>query len=277
VDDGQISRSLPQRGLTSWPLSGVGSYYLANDHIEGNARFDGFMFMPNICRQQQHNANPSGTSYRIDDDQATSSLLNESAIGSPSTALPVASSVQLQGGSNFAGTRHPSDDHLDGPEFGWEMSKHVFGSPVMNGGLLPLTNGFQFASTGSLGHELSFPMQTHEATFMQSQPDGTNVWGDAGPANASPYNGQGSAPLYVPNTSPQLPTIIPCSYPTCNKTFKRDADRSRHEYSVHFKNSGLHLCPIVGCPKSYGKGYSRPDKITEHLWKKHANLGFTKA
>ncbi|KAE9373625.1 hypothetical protein N431DRAFT_338382 [Stipitochalara longipes BDJ] len=148
----------------------------------------------------------------------------------------------------------------------------------MNGGISPLTTGFQFATTGELGHELSFQMQTHEATFMQGQPDGTYAWDDTGLANTSPpQNGHASAPLYVPNPVPQSLAVIPCNYPACNKTFKRVSDRSRHEYSVHFQTSGLHLCPIAGCPKNHGKGYSRPDKVMEHLWKKHADLGFTKA
>lgn len=79
------------------------------------------------------------------------------------------------------------------------------------------------------------------------------------------------APLF------QTTALIPCTYPTCNKTFKRASDRTRHEDSVHLNNPGIHLCPVPGCVKSHGKGYSRSDKVTEHLWKKHANLGYTKA
>jgi hypothetical protein len=32
----------------------------------------------------------------------------------------------------------------------------------------------------------------------------------------------------------------------------------------------------VGCNKSEGVGYTRKDKLTEHLWKKHGNLGYVK-
>ena len=139
-------------------------------------------------------------------------------------------------------------------------------------------NGSQFADVGELGHELSFPMQTPEATFMQGQLDGTYAWGNTGFAGSShSHDGHDSAPLSVPNLTVQSPALIPCNYPNCNKLFKRDSDRSRHECSIHFKTPGLHLCPIFGCEKSYGEGYSRPDKVTEHLWKKHTNLGFTKA
>lgn len=62
----------------------------------------------------------------------------------------------------------------------------------------------------------------------------------------------------------------------CNKIFKRDSDRIGHENSIHFNHHGAHLCPIVGCAKAQGKGFSRPDKVTEHLWKCHGDLGFLK-
>jgi hypothetical protein len=69
---------------------------------------------------------------------------------------------------------------------------------------------------------------------------------------------------------------IACSHTTCSKTFTRDADRIRHENQVHRNQPGLHVCPIIGCSKSQGKGYSRADKVVEHLWKKHGDLGFVK-
>lgn len=62
----------------------------------------------------------------------------------------------------------------------------------------------------------------------------------------------------------------------CHRAFKRDADRIRHENSVHSMRAGIYLCPIVGCAKSQGRGLSRADKVTEHLWRKHGNLGYTK-
>lgn len=69
----------------------------------------------------------------------------------------------------------------------------------------------------------------------------------------------------------------PCTQPACPATFRRQYERARHEAAVHGINRGLHHCPIVGCTKSHGAGYSRADKVTEHLWKKHANLGYTKS
>ena len=78
---------------------------------------------------------------------------------------------------------------------------------------------------------------------------------------------------------PALPITqqsLQCMQPNCDAVFTRDADRIRHERARHGANHGLHLCPIPGCPKAQGRGYSRADKVTEHLWKKHGNLGFVK-
>ncbi|KAH8595225.1 hypothetical protein B0O99DRAFT_623518 [Bisporella sp. PMI_857] len=69
-------------------------------------------------------------------------------------------------------------------------------------------------------------------------------------------------------------SMFQCS--NCMATFTRDADRIRHENTKHRMVPGTHVCPITPCPKSQGVGYSRPDKLKEHLWKQHANLGYTK-
>jgi len=81
--------------------------------------------------------------------------------------------------------------------------------------------------------------------------------------------------MTVPSTPNVSGVRIPCAQ-GCNKTFKRNYERVRHERSAHGINQALHLCPIMGCPKSHGVGYSRADKVKEHLWKQHANLGYTK-
>ncbi|KAK0107396.1 hypothetical protein ONS96_003215 [Cadophora gregata f. sp. sojae] len=70
---------------------------------------------------------------------------------------------------------------------------------------------------------------------------------------------------------------IRCNFPNCNRSFGRTSDLTRHTSSVHCNIPARHLCPIPGCIKSQGSGYKRADKVTEHLWKKHANLGYTKA
>jgi hypothetical protein len=86
-----------------------------------------------------------------------------------------------------------------------------------------------------------------------------------------------SVPIIV-LAPPSVPSScrFDCTYLTCNKTFKRNSDRVRHENSIHFSYPGVHLCPIIGCAKAQGKGFSRSDKVTEHLWKCHGNLGFQK-
>ncbi|TVY65725.1 hypothetical protein LSUE1_G009107 [Lachnellula suecica] len=72
-------------------------------------------------------------------------------------------------------------------------------------------------------------------------------------------------------------TPILCTQGNCTASFKRTYERVRHEATAHGINQGLHLCPIQGCNKNQGAGYSRADKVKEHLWKKHAHLGFTRS
>jgi hypothetical protein len=69
---------------------------------------------------------------------------------------------------------------------------------------------------------------------------------------------------------------IPCHQFGCFATFKRDPDRIRHEAAVHGINKATYLYHVVGCNKSQGVGYTRKDKLTEHLWQKHGNLGYVK-
>jgi hypothetical protein len=64
-----------------------------------------------------------------------------------------------------------------------------------------------------------------------------------------------------------------CNVPGCESTFTRIGDRNRHVKSKH--NKTLHFCLIPGCKKSFeegGKGYTRQDKLQEHMQKKHAAL-----
>ncbi|TVY91585.1 hypothetical protein LAWI1_G007217 [Lachnellula willkommii] len=75
------------------------------------------------------------------------------------------------------------------------------------------------------------------------------------------------------NTQP----VVQCTQPGCPATFRRHYERSRHEATAHGVKQGVHLCPVAGCSKSQGAGYSRADKVKEHLWKKHAGLGYTKS
>ncbi|KAH8749808.1 hypothetical protein BGZ57DRAFT_1010450 [Hyaloscypha finlandica] len=75
---------------------------------------------------------------------------------------------------------------------------------------------------------------------------------------------------------PLPPQRFPCTLLGCTKSFKRHSDRIRHQNTVHMARQGLHLCPVAGCPKSHGAGFKRSDKLTEHLWKKHGDRGYTK-
>jgi hypothetical protein len=83
-------------------------------------------------------------------------------------------------------------------------------------------------------------------------------------------------PTRAPAATPRAMHRHRCNFPTCIRRFKRPSDLARHQYTVHFNLQG-HLCPIVDCPKATGKGYSRADKVTEHLWRKHGDLGYIKA
>jgi hypothetical protein len=87
----------------------------------------------------------------------------------------------------------------------------------------------------------------------------------------------------IPDTAnvplqPQQKARVACRMVGCVQTFRRDPDRNRHELAYHGINQtfNLHVCPVVGCPKSQGRGYTRKDKLTEHLWRKHGNLGYAK-
>lgn len=70
---------------------------------------------------------------------------------------------------------------------------------------------------------------------------------------------------------------IRCDQPGCSLTFSRHSDRIRHRNTVHQASQAVRLCPVAGCTRSRGIGFSRADKLTEHLWKIHADLGYKKA
>ncbi|PMD30069.1 hypothetical protein L207DRAFT_520459 [Hyaloscypha variabilis F] len=82
--------------------------------------------------------------------------------------------------------------------------------------------------------------------------------------------------LVAPIQQQSATDTIFCTQSPCPITFKRDTDRIRHEAAVHGINKATYLYHVVGCDKSHGVGYTRKDKLTEHLWKKHADLGFVK-
>jgi len=74
------------------------------------------------------------------------------------------------------------------------------------------------------------------------------------------------------------PDRHPCTWQGCNATFSRKADRERHIATKH-RHVRYYHCRVAGCPKSRGsnalrawKGYSRIDKLQEHMRKKHADV-----
>ena len=123
-------------------------------------------------------------------------------------------------------------------------------------------------------------------TFIDSMPQ-TCSWA-AAPDNVPGLFNIANNPLPVSSTVP-TPTVAQhapsaqgiaqgafhCQH-GCNRTFVRPSDLDRHNSSVHGINRGTHLCPINGCTKSQGRGYSRGDKLKEHMWKQHAAQGYTK-
>lgn len=93
-------------------------------------------------------------------------------------------------------------------------------------------------------------------------------------------NNPSVGPVPVPAIQPATTALKPCTHPGCTRTFARDWERTRHESSIHGMGRRLHYCHVVGCFKHAAtagmRGYKRSDKLVEHLWKKHPDLGYTK-
>lgn len=110
-------------------------------------------------------------------------------------------------------------------------------------------------------------------------PEATNSsWYDFSDNSSGFGNLQPDVTFPNPTTVPAQqvpPANLPCQH-GCNKVFGRSADRDRHDSTIHGINRGTHLCNIAGCIKSQDGGYSRADKLKEHMWKKHADLGYVK-
>lgn len=139
---------------------------------------------------------------------------------------------------------------------------------------------FEFGTTGHVlpGGDLfeQFPIGNPTPVLSYNQAT-NNIFGfPAIPASTVAPN----APLpvapsvTVPLGQTRTPngTRFACSFR--NNTYKRDKDRKRHEKEKHLAN-GPHFCQVHGCSNAT-HGYARKDKLTEHLWKAHADLGFTK-
>jgi hypothetical protein len=57
----------------------------------------------------------------------------------------------------------------------------------------------------------------------------------------------------------------------------RPSDHGRNNQTVHGINRGTHRCPVANCVKSQGGGYSRADRLKEHMWEKNADLAYVKS
>jgi len=98
---------------------------------------------------------------------------------------------------------------------------------------------------------------------------------DRGSSVVSPQSITQSAVTPTHNHN-SLTRTIACRFPGCDLLFKRDYERNRHEDSVHLHVPGLYVCEVRGCRKNTDGGYKRADKLTEHMWRAHADMGFVK-
>ncbi|KAH7327062.1 hypothetical protein BKA65DRAFT_480782 [Rhexocercosporidium sp. MPI-PUGE-AT-0058] len=64
-----------------------------------------------------------------------------------------------------------------------------------------------------------------------------------------------------------------CPYLTCLRSFTRPCDLLRHS-QIH--TATKYHCLLPGCPAAGEGGYWGRAKLTEHLWKRHGDLGFCK-
>jgi hypothetical protein len=247
--------------------------------------FDDFNVAPEDFQSADFNAALTSTAIEF----------NFPAIGSGSAS--VSGPYSLADGNVLNGWDLPvgPSDFLD------DAGQSINGS-AFTGDLQPLTTdggflaaGFGFPTSWTPNDPMDANFQSNIAsTSAASSSQGHNgnmIW-DPAPSTAStsqqapnpnsplPASTSAPPPPQAPasiSTSRGLTPRHQCTYPSCTKAFKRDSERIRHENSMHLNTQGAHLCPIAGCSKSQGKGYSRSDKVTEHLWKKHSNLGYTKA
>lgn len=111
---------------------------------------------------------------------------------------------------------------------------------------------------------------------------GLKDYGVSGPVMVPPQHQQLAAtpapalPLVVASP-PHIGSRPQCSQLGCSRIVEGKYELARHEATVHGTNQALHLCPVAECPKGFGfRGYSRADKLTEHMWMKHEDLGYTK-
>jgi hypothetical protein len=214
-------------------------------------------------------------------------VLNSSAVGFSPLGFDTAGPSSFQSDGSQEAWDKPAAQNDFATGFSWDQSMN---ETLFNPTFRPLHLDDGFVDND---FEMSMPWSPDTIMVGDFQGDvGSNVvassnpWLDGnvsfGPALSSlsmnEFNLSPTASTSAPAVAASTPnTRIPCTNPTCTRTFKRHFERIRHEASVHRTNRQRYLCPITGCSKSHGKGYTRSDKVTEHLWKKHANLGYMKS
>jgi hypothetical protein len=158
-----------------------------------------------------------------------------------------------------------------------DLQNHAFANGMVDQALGLNTH---FHSTGSVDPQaglgtMDFTGQVPSSQAFRSSPSAQGYIPQGRPTGLQDQQSlvvQAAPALATTPCQPQFP----CTQPGCYMVFNRNADRIRHEAGVHGINRPLYLCHVPGCNKSQGTGYTRKDKLVEHLWKKHENLGFTK-
>lgn len=89
---------------------------------------------------------------------------------------------------------------------------------------------------------------------------------------ASTFQNQATKPVSQP------PLRHHCPSPVCSSHFGRPSDRDRHFITKHGQLV-KYFCPFGGCSRAQRgvgrrwKGYSRQDKVAEHMRKAHGAMG----
>ncbi|KAE8447271.1 hypothetical protein EG329_010965 [Mollisiaceae sp. DMI_Dod_QoI] len=117
--------------------------------------------------------------------------------------------------------------------------------------------------------QYQFPTQVNNMLAMSTTGFNSQV-AAAAPGGAVASNATVAAPTAPTST---LAHIHRCTFGSCNKSFKRNSCRHRHEQQTHRNAQAIYTCMVAGCSARY----KRADKLTEHMWKKHADLGHRKA
>ena len=215
------------------------------------------------------------------------------AIDLPSLGLDSASASGLQSyGSQNVWDQTPSqNDAAAGSSWGQSMIGPLFNGPFrpsnVDGGVIDA--GVGWPTNTNVEGDFQQGVGSNVVTPSTQRDDGNMIWqpalATASPSQQNPGPNQ-PLPANLPGPQPSAPALAATNAAgpkprfqcmMCTRPFRRDFERTRHETSVHGINRRLHLCPVPGCPKSQGNGFSRTDKVTEHLWRKHANLGYTRA